>query len=469
MIMDNKIKLCRMGENYAFIKPNGDVERCCKNHSNLGNIINGTFRLLEQSKECYISDCSCWRRMLVGKKGLSKYWEGMFDSFYRDKIKKLIEDLNSNFISFNEAYYKYIEFKQKIYDKNTRKACIGMWDQPYCKEIEKIILDLNEDIITLDNAYEKYTVLKQKIYDKNTKKYYVEKWDQICCDKIRKLIVKMNNNEKLFNEICEEYSVLKQKIYCKKTRKRELEVLENNIISNQLDWKELEKYNPNFIVTKRNQLLKYNSIFSTINRLNIFIYSINVYLKEGNLKVANKYFEKAKKMCEKIKNNVKRKEVEENMISGMLDLGWREINNKNLPEAEKIGELTMKVLNSCKYACDSKNYIYLYIYMSRLNIVLKHFENAKDYLLKIKKIDNDNPSMYKLLAMVEFELQNYNESKINFKNAIKFSKRRNDKKELFEIYDEIVVYIKRWCDINNLKNEKLNECENIISKLQKKH
>ena len=47
-----------MGENYAFIKPNGDVERCCKDHSvSLGNVIEGTFRLLEEVKDCQIEDC----------------------------------------------------------------------------------------------------------------------------------------------------------------------------------------------------------------------------------------------------------------------------------------------------------------------------------------------------------------------------------------------------------------------------
>jgi len=71
-----KGKLCRMGQNYAFIHPNGDVERCCRDHSlKLGNIVDGTFKLLDKPMFCQAEECNCWRCMLVETEPeWVKYW-----------------------------------------------------------------------------------------------------------------------------------------------------------------------------------------------------------------------------------------------------------------------------------------------------------------------------------------------------------------------------------------------------------
>lgn len=72
-------KLCRMGQNYAFIHPDGEAERCCKDHTiNLGNIIDGTFSLLDKPLACQADECNCWRCMLVEKEPQwAKYWGRM--------------------------------------------------------------------------------------------------------------------------------------------------------------------------------------------------------------------------------------------------------------------------------------------------------------------------------------------------------------------------------------------------------
>ena len=63
-----KGKLCRMGQNYVFIHPDGEVSRCCRDHTySLGNIINGSFNLLEEPVICRAENCNCWRCMLVDK------------------------------------------------------------------------------------------------------------------------------------------------------------------------------------------------------------------------------------------------------------------------------------------------------------------------------------------------------------------------------------------------------------------
>lgn len=65
---NNKGKLCRMGQNYAFIRVDGSASRCCRDHSlQLGNIVDGTFKLLEEPSPCQIEECNCWRFMEVGR------------------------------------------------------------------------------------------------------------------------------------------------------------------------------------------------------------------------------------------------------------------------------------------------------------------------------------------------------------------------------------------------------------------
>lgn len=73
---NKKGRLCRMGENYAFIHPDGETERCCRDHSlKLGNMIDNTFKLLEEPMSCQAEDCNCWRCMLVETEPKwVKYW-----------------------------------------------------------------------------------------------------------------------------------------------------------------------------------------------------------------------------------------------------------------------------------------------------------------------------------------------------------------------------------------------------------
>lgn len=65
-------KLCRMGQMYAKIWPNGQVFRCCLSTTlSLGNIFDGTFALLEHPLSCREDNCPCWKRMLIGNE---EYW-----------------------------------------------------------------------------------------------------------------------------------------------------------------------------------------------------------------------------------------------------------------------------------------------------------------------------------------------------------------------------------------------------------
>jgi hypothetical protein len=67
---ENKVtkgKLCRMGQIYGRIYPNGDVYRCCADGGllKLSNICDDTFKLLDEPLECTSENCPCWKSMIV--------------------------------------------------------------------------------------------------------------------------------------------------------------------------------------------------------------------------------------------------------------------------------------------------------------------------------------------------------------------------------------------------------------------
>jgi len=64
-----KGKLCRMGQIYGRIYPNGDVYRCCADGGmlKLGNICEDTFQLLDNPLPCECENCPCWKCMIVGE------------------------------------------------------------------------------------------------------------------------------------------------------------------------------------------------------------------------------------------------------------------------------------------------------------------------------------------------------------------------------------------------------------------
>ncbi len=66
---NTKNKFCRMGQMYARIEPDGEVYRCCAagDKMYLGNLLQGTFALLDQPTQCTHDDCPCWKCMLIDK------------------------------------------------------------------------------------------------------------------------------------------------------------------------------------------------------------------------------------------------------------------------------------------------------------------------------------------------------------------------------------------------------------------
>jgi MoaA/NifB/PqqE/SkfB family radical SAM enzyme len=97
-----KGKLCRMGQMYAKIFPDGKVTRCCANMTVLGKIFDENFRLLDSPEPCDIESCVCFKGMFVGKEDIwLPLWEMPEHRIYKTEyIKKLV---NSSFIQ-NSGY-----------------------------------------------------------------------------------------------------------------------------------------------------------------------------------------------------------------------------------------------------------------------------------------------------------------------------------------------------------------------------
>ena len=131
---NNTKKLCRMGENYAFIKPNGDVNRCCKEKTYLGNIKDRTFKLLEEAKECSVSECNCWKCMIVGReKDWNGHWKQKIWSdpyiVYFNKIEKyknmFIKKEIKEEIYLNERN-RWINKIKDLFKKNEKTTIVPM-------------------------------------------------------------------------------------------------------------------------------------------------------------------------------------------------------------------------------------------------------------------------------------------------------------------------------------------------------
>jgi MoaA/NifB/PqqE/SkfB family radical SAM enzyme len=88
--------LCRMGQMYAKIHPDGTVTRCCAGFHGvesgaMGRIDDENFRLLDDASPCQVSfQCPCFKGMVVGQEE-DKWvplWEALEHPVYRTELMK---------------------------------------------------------------------------------------------------------------------------------------------------------------------------------------------------------------------------------------------------------------------------------------------------------------------------------------------------------------------------------------------
>ncbi len=84
---ETKSRLCRMGQMYAKVHSNGDAFSCCaKKARKLGNLVTGTFSLLEEPFLCDDDNCPCWKGMVLGTEQLwAEHWVVPPDARYLSK------------------------------------------------------------------------------------------------------------------------------------------------------------------------------------------------------------------------------------------------------------------------------------------------------------------------------------------------------------------------------------------------
>jgi MoaA/NifB/PqqE/SkfB family radical SAM enzyme len=96
---ESKIKkgrLCRMGQMYAKIHPDGSVTRCCagthgRDSGYLGSILDDNFRLLDDAEPCKIDyHCPCFKCMVIGQEEEKwlPLWEALEHPVYKTAYMK---------------------------------------------------------------------------------------------------------------------------------------------------------------------------------------------------------------------------------------------------------------------------------------------------------------------------------------------------------------------------------------------
>lgn len=91
---ETKSRLCRMGQMYAKIHSNGDAFSCCsKTARKLGNLVAGTFSLLEEPFLCEDDNCPCWKGMVISKEQhWAEHWVVPPDARYISKLYREDEE-----------------------------------------------------------------------------------------------------------------------------------------------------------------------------------------------------------------------------------------------------------------------------------------------------------------------------------------------------------------------------------------
>jgi MoaA/NifB/PqqE/SkfB family radical SAM enzyme/predicted Zn-dependent protease len=90
-------KVCRNGQLYAKLVPDGEAYRCCaavnKQWGRLGNIVKGTFSLSLEAEACPdITQCRCYKAMVIGdEKKWEKDWLTVTESERQEQERRLLE------------------------------------------------------------------------------------------------------------------------------------------------------------------------------------------------------------------------------------------------------------------------------------------------------------------------------------------------------------------------------------------
>lgn len=216
----------------------------------------------------------------------------------------------------------------------------------------------------------------------------------------------------------------------------------------------MDLWNGKYFVEIRKKLLKGNSACSNFciraNQASINKFNAHFITRGKSQEEIDKFMENVEEDCNVYVN--KRLEENNNKQSAIIGLyimqGWNYVKENSI---DKIKE-TCDLLISLYSGAIPKDKVNICIYIARVNIDFKNFQLAKDYLLKAINIEINNPVLYKLMAMVEYNLKKYRKCAQLFCKAVRLAKKVNNKFEISEIYFEMSSYFDMYYVLCNKQN-----------------
>lgn len=235
----------------------------------------------------------------------------------------------------------------------------------------------------------------------------------------------------------------------------------------------MDLWNSNYFIEIRKRLLKGNSSCSNFciraNQASINDFKAHFITRGKSKEEIDKFMEGVKEdknvyINKKVEDS---KEQDDNrkkddIIGLYIMQGWKYLQEKAV---DKINE-TCKLLTELYDTAVEKDKVNICIYIARVNLDSKNFQTAKEYLLKAIILEENNPALYKLMAMVEYNLGKYKKAKQLFCKAVRLAKKASNDFEISEIYFEMVVYYEMYYNIK--KDIDYNIYKTTMIKLLKK-
>jgi tetratricopeptide (TPR) repeat protein len=239
----------------------------------------------------------------------------------------------------------------------------------------------------------------------------------------------------------------------------------------------MDLWNGKYFVEIRKRLLKGNSACSNFciraNQASINDFKSHFITRGKSKEEIDKFMEDIeedkcvyinKKIKEPEKVLLKSENRQNSMINSEIMQGWQYVKDNDIDKIKETCNLLLQLYDTAV----TKDKVNICIYLARVNIDFKNYQTAKDYLLKAIILEEDNPALYKLMAMVEFFLKEYKKSKKLFFKGLRLAKKINNDFEISEIYFEISSYYDMYYVICNKQNVKEDVYKKIMIKLLSK-
>ena len=205
----------------------------------------------------------------------------------------------------------------------------------------------------------------------------------------------------------------------------------------------MDLWNSLYFVKIRKRLLEGNSACSNFciraNQASINKYNSHFITRGKNKEEIDKFMEGVEE-----DNNVyinkrieEHSDTKQNVIINLYIMqGWQYVKDNDTEKIKEICNLLIELYN----IANEKDKVRICVFVARVNIDFRKLEIAEDYLLKAMVLDEKNPVLYKLMAMVKFHLKEYKKTEKLFFKSIRLAKLIKNNFEISEIYFEMATH-----------------------------